>query len=261
MPLPVSQSSGWPRGPYWKVRKAEKNTMDTGGLQIENAMVPAGDRGEQLIANLILALIASELYSDATPYVARAHALALDLAAHSLIYRPLKPSKFARLSCEMDGESETILLPVINDILVVPPIAEGQFGGAHRGYAANITKLEMVHIILRLRPRRLATVLEEMKGTMSSGQVTCAARRILRSCMHHELPRGEPLDHASDCFTLARDLIGKRNFPLASIALNNADHELDTYLKSSWIKEHPTIVRSMKDRIRGLLDELKQTAM
>jgi hypothetical protein len=67
--------------------------MDTGKVEIGNVIVPAGDRGEQLIANLILALIASELQSDATAseYVARAHALARDLAAQSLIYRPCNP--------------------------------------------------------------------------------------------------------------------------------------------------------------------------
>jgi hypothetical protein len=235
--------------------------MHAGEVQIENVVVPPGDRGEQLIANLILAIIASELYSDATPYVAQAHSLALDLAGHSLIYRPLHPSKFARITCELDGETETILLPVVNGILLVPAMAVEQFVSGHRGYAVNVTNLEIVHFMLRLRPRRLATVLESLKRMMAREQLIDAARRILRACMHHELPVGQPLDRAGDCFMLARDLIGKRNFPLAAIALNNADHALDAYVKSSSIKDYPAIVKSMKDHIRGLLNELKQTAM
>ena len=38
--------------------------MYMGKVEIENVTVPAGDQGEQLIANLILALIASELHAD-----------------------------------------------------------------------------------------------------------------------------------------------------------------------------------------------------
>jgi hypothetical protein len=240
--------------------RLEKRSMYAGKAQIEN-IVPPGDRGEQLIANLILAIVASELHDDATPYVAQAHALALDLAGHSLIYRPLKPSMFARLTCEIGGEAETILLPVINDMLVVPAMAAERFAGGHGGYAVTVTNLEIVHFMLRLRPQRLMTVLESLKGTMSREHLNGAARRILRSCMHHELPPGEPLDRASHYFTLARDLIGKRNFSLAALALHNADRALDAYVDTSSIRDDHEILESMKDRIRGLLRELKQTAM
>ena len=239
--------------------------MHTGEVEIENVTVPAGDQGERLIANLILARIASELHVDekARAYVARAHALALDLSAHSPIYRPLRPSKFVRLTCELEGQIEIILLSVINDILVVPAIAAGQFARNHRRYpdAVNIKSLEIVRFMLRLRPRRLATVLESLKGMMSRQQRIDAAHRILRACMHQELPPGEPLDRVSDCFSLARDLTEKRNLPLAALALRNADRALDLYTKDNQIKNHPEIVRSMKDQIRGMLNELKQGAM
>jgi hypothetical protein len=163
----------------------------------------------------------------------------------------------------MDGETEIILLSVINDILVVPAIAAGQFSNGYRGYpyAVNVTNLEIVHFMLRLRPRRLATVFESLRSMMSSQQLIDAVRRILRSCMHHELPPGEPLDRTSDYFTLARDLVGKRNFPLAALALRNADRALDSYKETKFIKNHPEIVQSMKDQILDLLNELRQTAI
>jgi hypothetical protein len=239
--------------------------MYAGKAGIKNGVVPAGDRGEQLVANLILSLIASELHANATArsYVAQAHALALDLAVQSSIYRPPRASKFACLTCELDGEIQDILLPVINDILVVPAIATGGLSGDHRDYpdAANVRDLEIVHFMLRLRPRRLAIVLESLKGIVSSQHLADAARRILRACMHRELPAGEPLDRVGECFGLARNLIGSRNFPLAALALNNADRALDSYLKVNSIKDHPEIVQSMKGQIKELLRELKQTAM
>ena len=163
----------------------------------------------------------------------------------------------------MEGETEIILLSVINGILVVPAIAAGQFANNHQRYpdAVNVKNLEVVRFMLRLRPRRLATVLESLKGIISRQQRIDSAHRILRSCMHQELLPGEPLDRANDWFSLARDLTGKRNLPLAALALGNADRALDAYMKTSYAKNHPEIVYSMKDEIKGLLNQLKQGAM
>jgi hypothetical protein len=67
------------------------------------------DPGEQLIANVLLSIIACQLHSDtaARPFVFQAHAIALELAEKSLSYRP--PSKFARLVFQIAGETESIL--------------------------------------------------------------------------------------------------------------------------------------------------------
>jgi hypothetical protein len=75
------------------------------------------------------------------------------------------------------------------------------------------------------------------------------------------LPVGDPLDHANDYFTLARDLIGKRNYPLGALALGNADRALDSYAEGASMNDHRAVVSSMKEQIRRMLGELKQTAM
>ena len=94
---------------------------------VGDSIVPLGDPGEQLIANVILSIIACQLHSDAAarPFVFQAHAIALQLAEKSLSYRPPHPSKFARLVCQIAGETESILYSVIDDILVVPTIGPG----------------------------------------------------------------------------------------------------------------------------------------
>jgi hypothetical protein len=56
-----------------------------------------GDDGEQLIANVLLAVMVSQLFSitAAKAYIDRACALAQMLAQQSITYRPSQLSKFA----------------------------------------------------------------------------------------------------------------------------------------------------------------------
>jgi hypothetical protein len=240
-------------------------TSILGKVEIDNVVVPAGDRGEQLIANLILSTIAFDLHSDGTAgrLVAQAHALALELADRSLLYRPPRPSKFARFICEMEGDTETILLPIINNILVVPAVAAADIASDRLADPpeVKVTVLEVTRFMLRLRPRRIATILESLDSAASGEQQSDAVRRILTACTRHELPITEALDRANECFTLARDLIGKRNYPLGALALGNADRALDTYAASASINDHRAVVTSMKEQIRRMLGEFRQTAM
>lgn len=235
-----------------------------GKVEIDNVIVPAGDLGEQLIANLILSVIAFDLRSDATArrHLARAHALAIELAGRSLVYRPPRPSEFARLTCERDGYAETLLLPVINNILVYPAIAAEEVAGSDEADAptVNVKVLEIARFMLRLRPRRIATILESLEGATPSQQLTDVVRRILTSCTRQELPVTEPLDRANDSFTLARNLIGKRNFPLATLALSNAGRALDASAQSAPI-DHASAIQGMKDEVKKMLSDLKRTAM
>jgi hypothetical protein len=84
--------------------------------------ITCGDDGEQLIANVLLAVMVSQLYSitAAKAHIDRAYALAQMLAQQSITYRPSQLSKFARLSFEVDSRIETFLVSVIDDSLIVP---------------------------------------------------------------------------------------------------------------------------------------------
>jgi hypothetical protein len=233
-------------------------------VEIDNVIVPAGDRGEQLIAHLILSVIAFDLRSDATArrQLAQAHALAIELADRSLVYRPPRPSEFARLTCERDGHAETILLPLINDILIYPAIAVEEVAGnlEVNAPAVNVRGLEITRFMLRLRPRRIATILDSLEGTTPSQQLTDVVRRILTACTRQELPVTEPLDRAYDSFTLARNLIGKRNVPLATLALSNADRALDAQAQTASV-DHASAIQGMRDQVKKMLSDLKRTAM
>lgn len=235
-----------------------------GEVEIDDVIVPAGDPGERLIANLILSVIALDLRSDATArrHLAQAHALAIELADRSLVYRPPRPSEFARLTCERDGHAETILLPVINNILVYPAIAVEDVAGPNDAGvpSVDVRGLEITRFMLRLRPRRIATILDSLGEATPTQQLTDVLRRILTACTRQELPVTEPVDRANDSFTLARNLLGKRNFPLATLALSDADRALEAYAQGASI-DHACAIQGMRDQVKKMLNDLKRTAM
>jgi hypothetical protein len=233
--------------------------------QIENITIPAGDPGEQLVANLILSLFVCQLYAlpNAITYVAQAHELAVRLQSQAVTYRPKPPSKFARIEFELRGATEILLLSVINNVLVMPSIGPAELAKVSltAGVAINLTNLDVAHFMLRLRTRRLAATLEPLKKIESAEEFMDTTRSILAKCFYHEIISEEPLGRADDCFMLARDLIGKRNFQMAALALKKADSELELYMRTTPQSEHPLIVQEMKERIAAIVKELRSVAV
>ena len=88
-------------------------------------------------------------------HLAEAHQLAKNLADRLAIYRPPRPSRFVRLTCETEGMTEIIMLPLIGNILVMPVFAGiGLTGGwGATPPAVNVKSLALARILLRLRPR------------------------------------------------------------------------------------------------------------
>jgi hypothetical protein len=234
-------------------------------IDIEHVEVPPGDPGEQVIANLILSAMASDMnvHAVARKHLAQAQLLAMQLADRALVYHPPRTSLFARLTCELDGHAETILMPVINNTLVLPASgAQGIVGsGQTSAPAVNVTALEITRYRLRLRPRRIATILESLDALGSLSQRTDAVRRILIACTRQEVPFNDPLDRANDFFSLARNLIGKRNLPLASLALGGADRALHAFAQTAEGRDQAASVVQMKEQIKRMLGELRRSAM
>jgi hypothetical protein len=230
----------------------------------DDAIVTEGDEGEQLIANVLLAAMVSQLYPDAAAkgYINFAYSLAKKLARRSVTYRPLQFSKFARLSFELDGKVETFLVSIINDALVVPTFSSEKLKGSllPTRDAIKFVDIEIVSSILRLRTRRIVAALETPQTTMSQGVLFQAVEYLLNECLRHEVRSEEALDRANDCFILAHNLVGKKNYSIASFVLNNAVRALDSYLSSAQVGDHRAVVNSMKGKIARLLEEIKRTA-
>jgi hypothetical protein len=228
--------------------------------QFEKITIPAGDLGEQLVANLILSPIVCQLYTlpDAIAYIAQAHELAVRLESQTMTYRPTPPSKFARMEFELQGATEILLLSLINNALVMPEVGPAVLSKlvSTASVATNVTNLNVARFMLRLRTRRLVAALEPLKIVESPEELTDATHRILVKCFYREIISEEPLDRADDCFMLSRALIGKRNFQMAAVALKNADSELELYKGSTPLREHLPRVQKMKEQIAAIIKEL-----
>jgi hypothetical protein len=232
-----------------------------GGVdQFENIAIPEGDPGEQLVAYLLLSPIVCQLYGlpNAIAYIVQAHELAVKLAGHSITYRPKTASKFARLEFELQGTTEIVLLPLINNVLVMPPVGPGELSKLllTESIAISLTNLSVAHFMLRLRTRSLAAALEPLRTVESPLELADSARRILTKCFYREIIFEGPLDRGDDCFMLARALIRNHNFQLAAVALKNADKELELYVRSTPLKEPPPTVQKMKEQIAAIIKEL-----
>lgn len=227
-----------------------------------DAALTEGDEGERIVANVLLAAMVSQLYSEtaARAYVDYAYALAKSLAQRSVTYRPLQPSKFAQLSFEIAGKIETFLVSVINDALVVPAFSSVRLKRDFLRTPATIkfVDIELVRFMLRLRTRRVVAALQTLQNTMSQAALFQTVEFLLAECLRHEVRSAEPLDRASDCFVLAHDLVGKKNYPLAALALNRASSALDTYSNSA---DCSATVQSMKGRIEQLITEISGLVM
>lgn len=226
--------------------------------------IARGDDGEQLIANVLLAVMVGQLFSitAAKVHIDRAYALAQMLAQQSITYRPSQLAKFARLSFEVDSRIETFLVSVIDDSLIVPAFNSQKMNRnllPQRG-AIKLAHIELVRFMPRLRTRRIVSVLQSLQTKMSQEGLFQTAEYLLTECLRHEIRSEDPLDRANDCFTLAHDLVGKKNYPFATLLLSNAVSALDSYLSSTQLHGHRAVIYSIKGKIGRLLKEIMQTA-
>jgi hypothetical protein len=232
-------------------------------MQIEKVSVPAGDRAEQLIANLTLSIIAAQLKANATAseYLVEAHSLAANLSNETLTYRPLQPSKFARLTFDMDGETGALVFPIIDDILVFPSIRfDVKGGGAEIPHKVNLIGFDVTRFMLRIRTRKTLAVLEKLKNTASLEELVDRATNFLSECLYNEKASADLLDRANDCLEVARDSLKNRNLPLASIALVNVDLALDSFMKLSLMADHLGVAEGMRDQVKQMMRQLRQSS-
>jgi hypothetical protein len=222
---------------------------------VDSITIPTGDLGEQLVANLILSLIVCQPYAYATAYIARAHELAVRLEGQTITYRPKPPSKFARMKFELQGTTEIVLLFFIDNVLVRPPVGPpelsrfattpamaGQFGRC--AFCTSFANSKTVG-----RPPAFDDYRIFQRATE-------ATSRIREKCFYREIIVEEPLDRADDCLSLSYALIAKCNFQTAAVSLKNADRELDTYMRSTRLREYPPRVQRMKEQIAAIIREL-----
>jgi hypothetical protein len=105
----------------------------------------------------------------------------------------------------------------------------GFCGVSGLSFGESGSKALAARFMLRLRTRRIVAALEPLQTSLSQESLSQAAKCILSDCLRHEICSEDPLDRANDCFVLAHDLVGKRNYLFAALALNRANSAVDAY--------------------------------
>lgn len=154
------------------------------------------------------------------------------------------------MSFEVAGRIETGLVSVINDALVVPTFSYDKLKINLLRTRAEIkfVDIELVQFALRFRTRKIVVALEAMRSTASLATLLQTVKYLLTECLGREVRSADPLDRTSDCLTLAHGLVGKRNYPLAALLLNNAAGALDNYLQSTPVLDRRAVVHAMKEK-------------
>jgi hypothetical protein len=230
---------------------------------LESMSVPAGDPGEQLIANLLISLIACHLGSAdlAASCIACAHSIAQSFPNQSSAYRPLSYIKVARLTGELEGRIETVLVPIMNNRVVAPISASAKLNGAASPPSGSLrwTDVEVIYLNLCLRSRSLKKVIGKLIN-ISPGALVADVESILGNYLTSQVQVSDPLTCASDHFMLARSFIARGNFTLAELALKSAGLALDRHVRATPLTDHAKVVRAMKEQMAGIADELRLRA-
>jgi hypothetical protein len=150
---------------------------------------------------------------------------------------------------------------MIDDTLVIPSIRFDVKGdGAEIPQMANLMGFDVIRVLLRIRTRKTLAVLEKLKNTASLEELVDRATKFLSECLCNEKPSADPLDHANDYLEVARDFLKKRNFPLASVALAHVDLALDSFMKIRSVADHLGVAEGMRDQVKQLMSELRQSS-
>lgn len=232
--------------------------------QIGRTTIPPGDRGEQLIANLILSSIAYQFdeVACARAYAGQARAIALALSGQSVTYCPPHPSRFLRLMCDLGGDTESLLLSVIKGTLVAPTLRVTTAKSDHilsEGLTSTLD-LDIEQVPLRLRLRRLAEAIEPLEDMTSPEESALVLRSIITDNLHYKLTSTEPLDRAIDLLSVGRDLVGKGNLSLAAVSLGKAKGALNVPM-TEMTTACASKVQTVKEQIVRTIDELRRSAL
>jgi hypothetical protein len=232
--------------------------------QMDRTTIPPGDRGEQLIANLILSSIAYQFDAVACARVYAAHARAIALALHdrNLTYCPPRPSRFLRLSCDLGGETESLVLSVIEGTLVAPILraTRDKSDLILTEALVGTVDLDIEHVSLHLRLRRLAQAIEPVERLTSPKESALIVGSIIADNLRYKLTSTEPLDRAIDFLSLGRDLVGRRNFALAAVCLEKAQVALNAPM-AEMATACASGVQEVKEQIARTIDELRRSAL
>jgi hypothetical protein len=132
------------------------------------------------------------------------------------------------------GVTETILLPILDDILLLPSLDMKKAASLlrtsfPRAEMINFTDIGITYHRLRLRTERLRHALAVLADMEASPAAGILIKDVLAQCLYPAAPPASLLDQADDYLTLALNFMRLGNYPLAGIVVARAESTLHSY--------------------------------
>jgi hypothetical protein len=223
------------------------------------ASVTGRDECAQLVANLALALLGCHLQTSAISklHIAQAHESLRRLSPQGCTVRATSVTKMVHLVSQGFGVRETVLLPILDDIVLLPSVDTKRAASLLRtslpgSEVIHFTDLGITYHRLRLRTGRLRhalAVLADMEASPAAGTLI---RDILAQCLYPAAPPASVLDQADDYLTLALNFMRLGNYPWAGIAVAKAESTLHGYTGQSDTSAHTCRADKIMANLAGL---------
>jgi hypothetical protein len=214
--------------------------MQQSALSIKQRLAPAlvapGDECGQLISNLVLALFACHLqkFSMSRSYIEQAHANVIQLSSQGCTIRAPGLTKMVHLVSEGGGLTERLLLPILDDVLLLPSVDMKEVARVLRTSIPQcpiftFADASITYHRVRLRTGRVRQSIAIMAEMESSSSIGALIQGTLAQCLYPAVPSANALDQTDDYLTLALNFVRSDNYPLAAISLTKARSALGAF--------------------------------
>ncbi len=211
--------------------------MQQSALSIKQGLAPAlvapGDECGQFISNLVLALFACHIqkFAMSRSYIEQAYANVIHLSSQGYTIRAPGLTKMVHLVSEAAGLSETLFLPILDDVLLLPSVDTKEVARVLRTSFPRcpiftFADASITYHRVRLRTGRVRQSVAIMAEMESSASIGALIQDTLGQCLYPAVPSANALDQADDYLTLALNFARSDNYPLAAISLAKAKSAL-----------------------------------
>jgi hypothetical protein len=242
-------------------------TLSYAEIKIGSSVIPAGDPAEQLMANLMLCILAyySGVVDIGKKHLEYAHSIAAKLEKLGQTYRCSNIIKVVGITSGTDDESATLMLPIVGDHLVVPGISVQQLAKRLKSIpddtgTISLQQLNIEYYRLRLRPARVRRSLAGILELEAADNLAMQTEELLTACLADRLINVEAIDLAYALLGLVYDFSAAGNFILAEMAVNQANRVIDEWADGDKERCEMQPFTNFKAQVQLLARELKTQA-
>ena len=225
----------------------------------------SGDESEnEFVRDLLLCLIRCDLgAAGAARDELRKATVRIGSLPDLISPRPERLTKAVRLILEGAGQTRSLWLPFRTGELELTSISAEDYlklfsVGDDKFFQASILALDIKYFRTKFRRSRLRSAADVVGKSEDLNAVRRCARKLLSHCLRQEMIDVDELALADDYLSLAKSFTGRRDLPLARLALSRADGSLRSYRGSLHSASTITPLRSALESLRDKYEERRR---